>query len=269
MGKRTFVNEELKKLLNDVSIVYFVENYEKIASGRTSYDDLYNKKYTDKSNRSRRFKARKIFNRRLNIEALDHIIKSKKVSSSIKEKAIVLKEKYSNNAEFKIKKINFAKGRLTNFFEFEELELVQLYSDLIMEMKKRHMIRSMKVTGDIGEYYAEEFFREKYPELDFKLFVNQSMKHNDAIDKNGNKYQIKTTTTKDTGDFKDITAKDKKIFDFLLVCKLDEYLNLEAIYKLTWEDFWKVKISRNILGAYKVTLNTNFLNNAEVIYSNV
>lgn len=257
MSKPTFINEELKYLLNGASAKFFIQNYEKLASKIATFSDLYDDHYTMKSNASRISKSKKIFDQRLNIEALKHIIQSEKTNQITKEKAVTLLEKHDKNQK-KFKRIDFSQGQLTDFSKLSQVELVQIYSDSIVEMKKRKMIRSMKVTGDIGEFYIEEYFKNNYPEQELKLFYNQSTKHSDAMDKNGNKYQIKTTTTKDTGDFANIIDVSNKHFDFLLVCKLDQYLNLETIYQLKWNDFWEVKVSRKAQGVYKITINGEF-----------
>jgi hypothetical protein len=265
MNKKKQRNIILEKLLKDTASEYFINNYEKLALDLSTFEELFDSRYTYKSNISRISKGKKIFKLGLNKLALENIIQSKRLEKDLKTKAkeLLLIENSKNQ---KLKKLNFQNNEFTDFYEFTNLELIKLYSDIIQELKSREVIRSAKVTGDIGEYFAEDFYKRKYSNLEFRLVSNQNNIGYDAIDNKEKKYQIKTTTTNDTGDFKNIIDFDNKNFDILLVCQLDKTFNLESIYKLSWEQFWEVKIPRNNPGIYKVTINKKFIENSEVIY---
>jgi len=266
--KKIEINEELKKLLKSISLEYFVSNYDKLESKKTSYQDFIDSRFSEKSNNTRYYKSKRIFNQRRNVETLEYISQSKKISEELKNKAQELLDK-SKAKSHKEKTIGFSKGELTNFDSFDSLELVQIYSDIIMGLKKRKIIRSMKVTGDIGEYYVENYYKTNFPNLKFELNLDKSSKDIDADDKDEKTYQIKTTTTNDTGDVSRVTNKENILFDYLLVCKLDKYFNLETIYKLTWNDFWEIKIPRKNLGTYKISINANFLSKASIVMTNL
>lgn len=252
---------DLDDLLSKCGKSFFVKHFYEIKSGDLRYDDLLND-YTENSARTRISKARKIFNNRLQIEALKKCINSVIKEEDKKKATEILNEETNNVPE---KKIMLYKNVITNFNNLEDEELIQLYSDTIYELKQREIIRSMKVTGDLGEYYAETNYNLNEERTNITLVKNKSQKDFDALDENERKYQIKTLTTTDTGDFSNITSANDNKFDYLVICKLDTNYNLENIFQLSWDLFWKHKIPRKGKGKYKISLNKALLKDVIII----
>ena len=48
-----------------------------------------------------------------------------------------------------------------NLDKLEDDELVKLYSEIIKELKKRTIIRTKNIVGDLGEYIAIEYFKKE------------------------------------------------------------------------------------------------------------
>jgi len=63
-------------------------------------------------------------------------------------------------------------------------ELIQLYPDLIEELKRRDIIRTKNIVGELGEYYAVKIFNEtaNLPKLQL---APTSTAHVDAISVRG------------------------------------------------------------------------------------
>jgi hypothetical protein len=45
-----------------------------------------------------------------------------------------------------------------DFSELSDNELVQAYSDVLKELKKREIIRTKNIVGDLGEYLAIDYY---------------------------------------------------------------------------------------------------------------
>jgi len=87
--------------------------------------------------------------------------------------------------------------------ELEKLsnsELLENYSKILELLKKRGVIRTKNLVGDLGEYYAVEHYNNT-PGLP-KLQAAPAGTHNiDAISRNGERYSIKSTSGNLTGVF--------------------------------------------------------------------
>ena len=105
------------------------------------------------------------------------------------------------------------------------------------ELKAREVIRSHNnPTGDVGEQLVVEY-------LGLKLLPN-SIKGYDAIDKDGNKYQIKTRRhingngSRQMGSLRDL---NEKLFDYILATIIDEDYKLIELWKIPYDTVIKHK----------------------------
>lgn len=87
-----------------------------------------------------------------------------------------------------------------NLSEIEDTKLIHLYGELIAEMKKRKIIRTKNIVGEIGEYLAINYYNKTtgLPKLQESPISTKSI---DAISNKGQRYTIKTITGKTTGVF--------------------------------------------------------------------
>ena len=153
---------------------------------------------------------------------------------------------------------------------FDDDELIASYSSILYEMKKRGIIRSKNVTGDLGEYIAINHYckNTKLPKLQF---APPSTKNIDAISINGERYSIKTTTRNVTGVFYGIPKnanidKIDKAFEYLIIVKLNECYLPVLIVEIDWETFFEFKHWHPRVKAFNISLTKKLLEKARIIY---
>jgi len=112
-----------------------------------------------------------------------------------------------------------------------ELGLLQLYAELIEELRDRGIIRSgNNPVADYAEKVAVE-----------RLGLNRAGKEEkgyDALDKKGKKYQIKGRRITRHNKFRQLSVirnLDGKLFDFLIAVIFDEAFNILEIWKIPYE----------------------------------
>ena len=148
-------------------------------------------------------------------------------------------------------------------------EVIQLYSDSIKELKRRGILRTNNVIGELGEHLAIDYFCKTagLPKLQAAPVGTQNI---DAISRSGDRYSIKSTSGNSTGVFyglqpKGSTLPDVPKFECVLICKFDDNCNLEAIYQLTWEKFLLHKHWHSRMKAWNLTLSKALIADATVI----
>lgn len=153
--------------------------------------------------------------------------------------------------------------------DLETIEIIKLYSEILIELKQRQVIRSKNLVGELGEYLVSEFFNSNkdLPNLNLSPTSNKSY---DAIDENGKKYAIKTITGKVTGvfyGFNSLTSKleNKQIFDFAVVIKLNENYGIEKIIQLDWNQFLINKKWHSRMKAWNLNLSKKLESNCKII----
>ena len=159
---------------------------------------------------------------------------------------------------------------MTDLTKFEILQLLSLYGDILKELKKRGAIRGNNLVGDIGEYFAVDFYN-KTKNLPKLQLAAESTKNFDAIGNNGKRYTIKCTTNKTTGVFYGI-EKDSELkpalFEHVIVVVLNEYYKPELILELDWETFNKFKRWHSRMKAFNLTITNKLKAEAKIIYEN-
>ena len=70
------------------------------------------------------------------------------------------------------------------------LELINAYSEIINTLKKRGVIRTKNLIGDIGEYLVIEHFNNSKGKSNLQS-APSGTKNIDAISRNGDRYTIK------------------------------------------------------------------------------
>ncbi len=124
-------------------------------------------------------------------------------------------------------------------------DLIIAYGHILGALRKRGIIRTKNVVGELGESYAELVFAERNDLPSLKL-VATNEKDIDAKDANGKKYSIKSASKSSAKRTSSIHLEQKhkkedKRFDFLLVVVLDDSMELSDIYQFTWDQFWILK----------------------------
>ena len=149
-------------------------------------------------------------------------------------------------------------------------ELINTYSLVIKELKKRDIIRTKNVLGDLGEYLAIEYYCKTpgLPNLQVAPIGTQNI---DAISRAGDRYSIKSTTGNLTGIFtglqpKGSTVPDKPKFEYVIICQFDNDFQLKTIYQLDWDAFIKHKKWHSTLKAWNINLSKETIADSTIIF---
>ena len=159
-----------------------------------------------------------------------------------------------------------------NYKELSVSELAKLISpnsEAFQELKYREILRTKNIVGELGEFYAIEFYC-KNPKLPSLSIAPITVKNIDALSRNGEIYSIKTVSSKKgtTGSFWDPRSieNNEKKFDYLLIVVLDNSYSLNMILELTWDDFFKFKKYNKRMDNYNISLTNILINNVNVVY---
>lgn len=149
--------------------------------------------------------------------------------------------------------------------------LINLYSNCIKELKKRKIIRTKNITGELGEYIAVEFYKNNsnLPNLDF---APPSTENIDAISIKGERYSIKTITNNgSTGVFYGLPSIDSsenptQKFEYVIIVKLSDDFELENILELTWKQFLENKKWHSRMQAWNLSYSKKLIQLSQNIY---
>lgn len=149
-------------------------------------------------------------------------------------------------------------------------DLISLYGKLLTELKRREIIRTKNIVGELGEGFAIDHY------TNMKNLRNLSAalpgtKNIDAEDEQGKRYAIKSTSGKTTGTFHGLLndksdEQPEQLFEYLLIVIFSESYEVKFIYELTWEQFLKHKKWHGRMKAWYVPVNNAVKNDARTVY---
>lgn len=152
----------------------------------------------------------------------------------------------------------------------DDTSLVSVYGYWMDELKERGMIRTKNVIGELGEYFAIKYYKEnpKLPKLQAAPTGTQNI---DAISINGDRYAIKSTTTKGTGVFYGLNEPNSGLFEvqkfeYVIIVQFNKDVSLNAIYQLSWEKFLKHKRWHSRVRAWNLTLRRDLIDECVKIF---
>ena len=156
--------------------------------------------------------------------------------------------------------------------ELKNVELINLYSDIINILKERGVIRTKNLIGDIGEYLAIEYFNKTSGKSNLQL-APAGTKNIDAISRDGDRYSIKSTSSNLTGVFyglenPDSNKENSKKFEYLLIVQFKENFKLHRIIQLDWETFLRYKKWHSTMNAWNISITKKLVEQAEIIFKN-
>jgi hypothetical protein len=163
------------------------------------------------------------------------------------------------------------KEGLMDLSKFNDPEIIDLYSKTIKELKRRNIIRTKNITGELGEYIVVDYYRNN-PKLPNLQFAPPSTENIDAISNKGERYSIKTITNNgSTGVFYGLpsnTSNETPIqkFEYVIIVKLNDDFELECILELTWDEFLKSKKWHSRMQAWNLSYNKKIKEIAKMIY---
>ncbi len=155
------------------------------------------------------------------------------------------------------------KPRVRELSAFSDAELLDLRITLDKEFKKRTIRFTV---GEIGEKLIIEFFK-KNKALPNLLTAPRGTKNVDALSRDGDRYSIKTIqSAKKTGTiYPDREEKDKQLFEFLLIVKIDDNYTIEHVYQFSWTDFLNVRAWDKRMSAWYIPFSQKALSLAKKI----
>ena len=153
-----------------------------------------------------------------------------------------------------------------NLDKLNDDELIDLYPKLLDQLKIRGIIRTKNIIGEFGEYFARREYKNnpKLPELQLNL---SSTKNIDATSIKGERYAIKSTSTKITGVFPSIPTEDDGIvyFEYLILVIFNKDYSLSEIYELTWKQFLRFRKMKPPENKFNVSITNELKQTARKI----
>ncbi len=155
-------------------------------------------------------------------------------------------------------------GSLSNLRNLSDGALLRLRANLESEMVRRGKGFSV---GEIGESLAIEFFKATSG-LPVLLKASGGTKNVDCLSRDGDRYSVKTLCrAKKTGTiYPDADDREKQLFEYLLLVRLDEQFQLSAIYKFSWRQFVHVRSWDKRMSAWYVGCSARTLSVAELMF---
>lgn len=157
-----------------------------------------------------------------------------------------------------------------NLMDKNTEEVIELYGESIKELKRRGVIRTKNVIGELGEYLAVEYYT-KTPGLPNLILAPKSTENIDAISRNGERYSIKSVTGSSTGKFHNLGDPDDPVpahplFEYVIICIFDENIMLQEILELDWKTFLDNRSWHKTDRAWQLTITRKLREQCKVIY---
>jgi hypothetical protein len=142
--------------------------------------------------------------------------------------------------------------------------VVELRARVDAELAKRGVTFDV---GTLGEKLCIGFFNST-PSLPKLLMGPRGAKNVDALSRDGNRYSIKAyMKAKKTGTiYPDREDPERQLFEYLLVVRLDERYQLEAIYRFSWKTFLKLRAWDKRMNAWYLPLSSKNLKQGEALF---
>ena len=165
-----------------------------------------------------------------------------------------------------------------NHLTVEELvKLISPSSEVMKELKKRNVLRTKNIVGELGEYYAVKFYNKvdtKIYKISKKLpnltMAGETTKNVDALSRDGKIYSIKCVSSSNgtTGSFwdPDSIRQNNKTFDYLIIVILDNEFQVDKILELSWDDFFENKKFNKRMNNFNISITKKLTEKYKVIY---
>ena len=160
---------------------------------------------------------------------------------------------------------------IIDFEKMSHSEVIECYSQTTKELKKREIVRTKNITGELGEYIAVDYYN-KTPNLPNLQFSPPSTENIDAISRKGERYSIKTITNMgSTGVFYGLPSLENdevpnQKFEYVIIVKLTNDFALERILELTWDEFLLNKKWHSRMKAWNLSYSNKLINCVKNIY---
>jgi hypothetical protein len=146
-------------------------------------------------------------------------------------------------------------------------EVIELYPTILTELKKRGIIRTNNLIGELGEYFVADIYKKtpSLPQLQLNL---KSTRNIDATSSKGERYAIKSTSGGGTGVFASLPTADDGVvyFEYLILVIFNKDYSLKEIYELTWSQFLKYRRMKPPENKWNLPITNEVKNTAKKIY---
>ena len=154
--------------------------------------------------------------------------------------------------------------------KLDTVELIDAYSRIIIQLKKRGIIRTKNLLGDLAEFLVIDHFA-KTPNLPNLQSAPAGTKNVDAISRQGERYSIKATSGNLTGSFWGLnppgnTSPELQKFEYLIVACFDDNFKLKKILQANWLAFLENKSWNKTMECWKITITKKFVDSCQIIY---
>jgi len=145
--------------------------------------------------------------------------------------------------------------------------LINVYPSLLNELKKRGIIRTNNLIGELGEYIAVSHYKNN-PSLPDLTLAQENEMHIDAENNKKEGYSVKSTSTNITGVFSSIPLEDNgdKCFDYLVIVVFNKDYSLKEIYELTWKEFLHYRRNKPPENRWNIPITVDLKRNVKKIY---
>jgi len=158
---------------------------------------------------------------------------------------------------------------IKNLKDSELIQLISPSSAAMKELKKRGILRTKNIVGELGEHYAIKYYNQTKGTPNLTL-APPGVKNIDALSRDGEIYSIKCISSLKgtTGSFWDPESieKNNQKFHFLIIVILDEDYGVEKILELTWDDFMKYKKFNKRMNNYNISVTNKLVDEVKIIY---
>jgi len=149
-------------------------------------------------------------------------------------------------------------------------DLIGLYSKIINELKKRGVIRTKNIIGDLGEYLAI-FHYNNTPGLPNLQAAPPGTQNVDALSRKGERYSIKATSGRLTSVFYGLNDSDSKEpetqkFEYVILVLFNETFELQQIVEITWVQFLKFKRWHKTMRGWNISITKDLLAESKTVF---
>lgn len=155
---------------------------------------------------------------------------------------------------------------------YSVIDLIDMYSKIVSEFRKRGVLRTNNVVGELGEYIVIENYL-KNPELPNLSSLPVGTQNVNAMSQAGQRYSIKSISSTTTSVFYGLEPPESKkknpqLFEYLVICKFGKDFSVEGIYELNWDMFLKHKKWNSRMQAWNIQLTNAVKKDSRTIFSN-
>jgi hypothetical protein len=170
----------------------------------------------------------------------------------------IVNDKFSVNNKFLLNTLHVNENLENLSIENNKMLEIKKFGKIYNKLIQENIIKSKRVVGDLGEYYAAK-------QLSLTLNTNFSEKGYDAVDENGETYEIKTRRVYDSERRKSNSRRIRilgKTAKWLIVVTLDKSFKCNGMWKILMKHVNNPKSAH--LGVVRKTKDVQIIINTSI-----